>query len=324
MSDQNNSEKAIVIEEEKQDNSVVRFLFEEHGVRGEIMHMHEPVKKLLENINHYPDCIKSLMLELASAAVLIAATLKADGTVTVQIQCGKGPKAMNFAFINIDKNLNFYGNVSWDKRDDFDTATFRELVGEGGILVISAFPEGGNRYQGIVSLDKDSISQALESYFKDSEQLPTTIRLYNDIGACKTGGILLQIIPEIENNLESLDHLNTLCATLSADELFDLSLNESLRRLYWNDKIRVFDPECVAFKCICSHERIINAISGLPVDDLAEIAADPDGIDMTCNSCGRVYHVVQEEVQEILNKSEKEKAIETAAARESLHQPSDS
>lgn len=324
MSDQNNSEKAIVIEEEKQDNSVVRFLFEEHGVRGEIMHMHEPVKKLLENINHYPDCIKSLMLELASAAVLIAATLKADGTVTVQIQCGKGPKAMNFAFINIDKNLNFYGNVSWDKRDDFDTATFRELVGEGGILVISAFPEGGNRYQGIVSLDKDSISQALESYFKDSEQLPTTIRLYNDIGACKTGGILLQIIPEIENNLESLDHLNTLCATLSADELFDLSLNESLRRLYWNDKIRVFDPESVAFKCICSHERIINAISGLPFDDLAEIAADPDGIDMTCNSCGRVYHVVQEEVQEILNKSEKEKAIETAAARESLHQPSDS
>ena len=56
--------------------------------------------------------------------------------------------------------------------------------------------------------------------------------LYHDVGACKSGGILLQIIPEIENNHESLEHLTTLSATLTGDELFDLSLNECLRRLY--------------------------------------------------------------------------------------------
>lgn len=300
----------VVVDENLQDNSVVRFLFEDHGVRGEIVHMHEPVKKLLENINHYPDCIKALMLELAGAAVLIAATLKANGTVTVQIQGGKGPKALNFAFINIDKNLNFYGNVSWDKHED--TASFRELVGEGGILVISAFPEGGTRYQGIVNLDKDNIAQALQTYFKDSEQLDTTMMLYHDVGACKSGGILLQIIPEIENNHESLEHLTTLSATLTGDELFDLSLNECLRRLYWNDKIRVFDPESVAFKCICSRERILNAISGLSHDDLVEIAADPKGIDMTCNSCGKVYHVTQEEVQDLLANNDQEQSSEQA------------
>ena len=304
---------AVVIDENLQDNSVVRFLFEEHGVRGEIAHMHEPVKKLLENMHQYPDCIKSLMLELASAAVLIAATLKANGTVTVQIQGGKGEHALNFAFINIDKNLNFYGNVSWDKQDKGDKLSFKDLVGDGGILVISAFPEGGTRYQGIVNLDKENIAQALETYFKDSEQLNTSMMLYHDISACQSGGILLQIIPEIEGNHESLEHLTTLSATLTGDELFTLSLNESLRRLYWNDKICVFDPESVAFKCICSTERILNAISGLPHDDLVEIANDPKGIDMTCNSCGKVYHVTQEEVQELLEKNEADQAHEQAA-----------
>ena len=314
--DDNKQIMGVVVEENLQENSVVRFLFEEHGVRGEIVHMHEPVKKLLENINHYPDCVKALMLELSSAAVLLAATLKANGTVTVQIQCGKGSKAMNFAFINIDKNLNFYGNVSWDQQAQCNDASFKDLVGEGGILVISAFPEGGTRYQGIVNLDKANLSEAIESYFKDSEQLDTTLKLYHDVGACKSGGILLQIIPEIENNHESLEHLSTLCATLTSDELFDLSLNESLRRLYWNDKMRVFEPNAVAFKCICSQERILNAISGLPHDDLVEIANDPKGVNMTCNSCGKIYHVTQEEVQELLNKSEKEKALERAEARD--------
>ena len=79
--------------------------------------------------------------------------------------------------------------------------------------------------------------------------------------------------------------------------------------------MRVFEPSAVAFKCICSQERILNAISGLPHDDLVEIANDPKGVNMTCNSCGKIYHVTQEEVQELLNKSEKEKALERAEAR---------
>ena len=66
--------------------------------------MHEPAQRLLEHIQHYPNCIKGLLLDLAAAAVLIATTLKANGTVTVQLQCGKGPNAINFAFVNIDNH----------------------------------------------------------------------------------------------------------------------------------------------------------------------------------------------------------------------------
>ena len=318
MSNDTNQAAGIEINEDKQENSIVRFLFEEHGVRGEIVHINEPVHKLLENITHYPLCIKSLMLELASAAVLIAATLKANGTVTVQIQGGEGPKAVNFAFINIDKNLNFYGNVSSDHLDKINDASFLDLVGRGGILVISAFPEGGNRYQGIVALDKPTLSQSIEAYFKESEQLDTSMTLYSDPVACKSGGLMLQIIPEIEKNHESLEHLSTLSSTLTADELFDLSLNESLRRLYWNDKIRVFDPTKVAFKCICSVDRIMQAVNGLPEEDLKELANDPNGIDMTCNSCGKVYHITPEEVRQILERTLSEKAEKASKMAENV------
>ena len=287
---------SVVVSEDTQQNSVVRFLFDDHGVRGEIVHLHEPVQKLLECVRAYPPCVKGLLLELAAAAVLIAATLKANGTVTVQIQCGKGPKALNFAFINIDKDLNFYGNVLSDEIK-FTEATFRELVGQGGIMVISAFPVGGTRYQGIVSLDKDTMAEALEDYFRESEQLATSFLIQSDVATGYAGGMMLQIVPNIEHNLESLQHLTTLAATLQPQELFELSLHESLRRLYWNDQIVVYQPEPVDFKCVCSKERILNAIRGLPLDELEELAQEENGIDMTCHSCGKVYHVDMDEIK---------------------------
>lgn len=290
-----------------QSDKVVRFLFEQHGVRGEITHLKNSVSTLLENLKTYPAPLQGLMLELAAAAVLIAATIKANGTVTVQIQGGKGDKAINFAFINIDKNLNFYGNASWDEKkvalaqsaSAQNPVSFTDLMGKAGILVISAFPENGVRYQGIVALDKSSLATCLEEYFKDSEQLPTTMQLYYDLATAQCGGLMLQIIPEVENNLESLNHLSTLSSTLNQEELFTLGIHESLRRLYWNDQIRVFTPQIVEFKCVCSHERILNAIRGLPIEDLEELAKEEQGIDMNCHSCGKSYHVTPAELKAI-------------------------
>lgn len=300
MSEQNlTSTPSVVVNEDTQQNSVVRFLFDDHGVRGEIVHLHEPVQKLLECVRAYPPCVKGLILELAAAAVLIAATLKANGTVTVQIQCGKGPKALNFAFINIDKDLNFYGNVLSDEIK-FTEATFCEMVGQGGIMVISAFPEGGTRYQGIVSLDKDTMAEALEDYFRESEQLATSFLIQSDVATGYAGGMMLQIVPNIEHNLESLQHLTTLAATLQPQELFELSLHESLRRLFWNDKIRVFDPETVTYRCICSKERIFRVLAALSNDELSDMIAENKGIDMSCQSCGKVYHVTVDELKDLL------------------------
>lgn len=292
---------SVLINEDKQADSVVRFLFDRHGVRGEIVHMDEPALKLMECVKNHPACVKKLLLDLASAAVLMAATLKTNGTVTVQIQCGKGSKALRFAFINIDRNLNFYGNVLGDKVTDPD-ASFSDLIGSGAIMVISAFPEGGTRYQGIVSLDKPTMAECLEEYFRTSEQLDSMFFIHSDPQSGSTGGIMLQIIPNVEDNHESFHHLGVLAATLQPQELYELSLNECLRRLYWDDTVRVFEPEPVNYQCSCSKDRIIRALKALNISDItAMVNEEPDGIDMSCQSCGKSYHVSHEELEEILD-----------------------
>lgn len=316
MTDQN----CVVINEQQPDiqaNSVMRFLFEEHGVRGEIMHLQTPTAKLLE-FHKYPECINHLMLELAGAAVLMAATLKANGLVTVQIMGGKGEHALRYAFVNIDKDLNFYGSAGLIEGNKYDgDLSVKELAGEGGVLVISVFPEDGTRYQGLVSLDKDNLSQALEDYFKESEQLPTRFKLFHNTAEHTVSGIMLQIIPEVEGNLESLDHLATLADSMTEEELTKLSLHECVRRLYWNDKVRVFDPVKVNFKCTCSKERYLETIKGMPLSDVRELASDEDGLILTCNNCGCVYHVSHREMQELL-KAKEQQAKEQAKEQQAM------
>lgn len=285
----------------RQDNSVIRFLFDNHGVRGEIMHMHEPCVKLLQNHN-YPSCVNRLMLEMAGAAVMIAATLKAEGTVTVQLMGGKGEHALRFAFVNIDKELNFYGSASLLEGNNYaGDLNLQDLAGEGAALVISVFPEDGKKYQGYVPLEKDTLAGAIEDYFKSSEQLPTSFFLFCDEIQRTVSGIMLQIIPEIEGNTDSLEHLSILAGTLTQEEADRLSLHECLRRLFAEEKVRVFEPYNVNFRCTCSKERYLDAMRSMSLEDLEDMAQERDGLVLTCNNCGAVYTVSREEILDLIN-----------------------
>lgn len=77
----------------------------------------------------------------------------------------------------------------------------------------------------------------------------------------QSGGVMLQIIPEIKNNLESLDHLSVLTETLSTKELFDLPLEESLSRLFAHEEVKVFGQHEVKFQCVCSNKDVKSFIT---------------------------------------------------------------
>lgn len=291
---------------EIQADSVMRFLFEEHGVRGEIMHMQAPTAKLLQ-FHNYPESVHHLMLELAGAAVLMAATLKANGLVTMQIMGGKGEHALRYAFVNIDRELNFYGSAGLLEDIDYSgQLSLKDLAGEGGMLVFSVMPEDGNRYQSLVPLEKDSLAEALEDYFKNSEQLPTRFKLFHNIKDNSVCGIMLQIISNVEGNQDSLQHLATLADSMTEAELTKLSLHECVRRLYWNDKVRVFDPVKINFKCTCSKERYLETIKTMPLADIRDLASDTEGLILTCNNCGCKYHLSYQEMQEVLRLKEQQ------------------
>lgn len=289
----------IRIMPEKND-SVMRFLFDNHAVRGEIVQLNQSCLDLLAN-KDYPQSIRKLMLELAAAAVLVATTLKDGSEIMVQLKGGSSAP-LKYALINIRQDLSFYGSAAVKEGMSVqDNSGLLELAGSDGILVLSIFPKDGEKWQGVVELDPSSVSATLENYFLNSQQLPTRFFILSDTDRNLGGGLLLQIIPNQKDNLVSLEHLNVLTSTLTAEELFSLPKHEILRRLFAKEEVRVFGEQDVSYRCICSKDRCAKALQGLNHQELETLIAD-GGTKMTCQHCGKNYHFSKEELQSFLMK----------------------
>ncbi len=281
-------------------NSIERFLFDNHGVRGEITRLKTPFEDLIKD--DQPDCVKKIMMELAVSSVLVASTLKDGSEIMVQIRGGK-EAPLKYALINIRQDLSFYGSCALKENSVVaNEASIYDLCGKDGILALSVFPENGVKWQGIVALNNQSIGATLEDYFKDSQQLPTRFFISTDLDGKQSGGIMLQIIPEIDDNLNSLEHLSVLAATLSQNELFNLPLNESLGRLFAHEETKVFGEKEVQFKCICSKSRCENALMQLSPEELKSMTEDKEGTSMTCQHCGKTYNFTQQELLTLYHK----------------------
>ncbi len=282
-------------------DEIIRFLFDNHGVRGEIINL----KKSCEDLIHkdYPKAIKSIMMELGAAALMFAATLKDGSEVMLQIQGDKNAP-LKYALVNVREDMTFYGsaklNEGFNELDD--SLNFKELVGEKGILALSVFPVEGQKWQGIVALEGNSVADALEGYFKNSQQLPSRFIIFSDADKLACQGLMLQIIPNIDGNNDSLEHLAILSGTLSKEESLGLSNEEILNRLFAYEQVRVFPAKKISFRCICSSERCLKALASLKREALKEIADDPNGTEMTCQHCGKTYHFSHEELQSLLCK----------------------
>ena len=268
-----------------QHDQLHRYLFENYAVRGELVTVSETWKQILEN-HDYPMPVKTLLGELLVATSLLTATLKFAGDITVQLQ-GDGP--MTLAVINGNNRQQMRGvaRVQGDVPADADLKT---LVGNG-YLVITITPEEGERYQGVVGLEGDTLAACLEDYFMRSEQLPTRlfIRTGEAQGQPPAGGMLLQVLPAQDAQTDDFNHLATLTETIKADELFTLPANDVLWRLYHEEEVTVYDPQAVEFKCTCSRERCADALRTLPDEEVAQILEEDGEVDMHCDYCGTHY-----------------------------------
>lgn len=181
-------------------------------------------------------------------------------------------------------------------------ADLKTLIGNG-YLVITITPSEGERYQGVVGLEGDTLAACLEDYFIRSEQLPTRlfIRTGEVEGQAAAGGMLLQVLPAQNAQTEDFNHLATLTETIKAEELLNLPANEVLWRLYHEEEVTLFDPQAVEFKCTCSRERCADALKTLPDEEVNNIIAEEGEIDMNCDYCGNHYVFNGMDIAEIRN-----------------------
>ncbi len=280
-----------------QDNDkLYRYLFQNRAVRGEWVRINQSFNETL-NTHHYPKAVQNLLGEMLVATSLLTATLKFDGAITVQIQ-GDGP--LKLALVNGSSNQEIRA-LARLQGDIPDSMSLQEMVGKG-VLVITVIPTEGERYQGIVALDKPTITECLEDYFVRSEQLKTqlVIRTGEYNGEAVAAGMLLQIMPDGQGSPEDFEHLAILTASVKDEELFGLNTEEILYRLYHEETVEIYPAHPIKFHCGCSQERSGAALLLLSEEEIDDILAEHQGsIDMQCECCGTHYFFTKEVISKM-------------------------
>jgi molecular chaperone Hsp33 len=262
-----------------------RFYFAHSPVRGEIVQLTQTLNDIF-NKHDYPLAIKRLLGELLTASVLLTATLKLEGRLSLQAR-GNGALKMMMAECNHHHEIR--GIAQLDEHATFaDDANLITCLGEG-ILVITLEPEHGQRYQGVVSLEGETISQCLESYFSQSEQLPTRLWLASD--ATHAAGLLLQALPQSQDDEDEdrWPRVVQLTQTLKPQELLELPTDEVLYRLYHEESVTLPDAEKVTFACTCSRENTANALVSVGQAECDDIIEEQGDIRLNCQFCHTEY-----------------------------------
>ncbi|MEE6076613.1 Hsp33 family molecular chaperone HslO [Avibacterium paragallinarum] len=277
-------------------DKLYRYLFKNRAVRGEWVRLNQSFKDTL-NTHHYPKVVQNLLGEMMVATSLLTATLKFNGSITVQIQ-GDGPLSLALVNGSDDQKMRALARLQGEVRDDMSLS---ELIGKG-VLVITITPNEGERYQGVISLDKPTITECLEDYFVRSEQLQTQliIRTGEFNGEPVAAGMLLQVMPDGVGEEGDFEHLATLTATVKDEEIFGLSAEEMLYRLYHEETVEIYPAQNVEFFCGCTQERSGGALLLLPENEIDEILAEHNGsIDMQCECCGMHYFFNKEAIEKL-------------------------
>ncbi|MDO4626719.1 MAG: Hsp33 family molecular chaperone HslO [Pasteurellaceae bacterium] len=280
-----------------QDNDkLYRYLFKDRAVRGEWVRLNQTFHDTL-NTHHYPSAVRNLLGEMMVATNLLTATLKFEGNITVQIQ-GDGPLRLALVNGSDSQQIRALARLEGDIQENMSLA---DMVGKG-VLVITIAPTEGERYQGVISLDKPTITECLEDYFIRSEQLQTQLFIRTGVfnGKPVAAGMLLQIMPDGSGSPEDFEHLATLTATIKDEELFGLSAEELLYRLYHEETVEIFPAQAVTFHCGCSQQRSGAALLLVPEQELDEILAEHNGsIDIQCECCGTHYFFNKEAINKL-------------------------
>lgn len=275
-----------------------RFFIEDSPVRGEVVHLEETLQTILKQRDYVP-AVQVLLGEMLCATALLASTLKIKGRISLQIQAS-GTFKWAMAECNHLGEVRALAEYEEDPRflhaEDSSTV-LKSLVSP--VLFINIEPEFGERYQGIVPLDKANLAECLMQYYDLSAQIPTRIVLASN--AERAGGLLIQLLPRnSEEEQQRVDEdlwprVTMLTETLKAEELTDLDVNEILYRLYNEEQVRLPEVEALRFGCTCSKERCANALMQIGVAAVRETLEHQNPITMDCQFCSTQYSFSAEE-----------------------------
>ena len=288
---------------------VRRFVLERHPIRGHAVRLSHAWRALREH-QDYPPAVQQLLGEAVSAIVLLAATLKFDGILTLQLQ-GKG--LVNLLVAQCTHDFRVRAMARHDpivRMEGGSEAGFRSLAGDGQIVVTVEATDRASSYQGVVPITGNSLSESLEAYFQQSEQLPTRVLLAASSGV--VSGMLVQRIPGAGGTQEQLDETALETAWQKADDamtslargqLLEDDVEQRLVDMFGVDEVRVFSGHEVKFECRCSRERVANVLRSLGVEEVRSVIEEQGACTVTCEFCQKPYKFDAIDVEQLFNDS---------------------
>jgi molecular chaperone Hsp33 len=295
----------MTISEETYADRLLGFSIPSRHARGRAVRLDTVLDEIL-SAHAYPPAIRHLLAEALVLAALVGGLLKDDGAqLTLQAQTEGGVVRLLVCDWQ-GGNLRGYVDFDPDRLAALGAnPSLFALFGKGYLAMTFDLPEGKGRYQGIVPLEGESLAQACESYFSQSEQLPTLIRtaVRSSGSGTVAGGIAVQHLAEGEEGRERLhvrmdhpewEHVATLAGSTRHDELLDPAL--SLEALIWRlfheeEQVRVERGAALARGCRCSEEHYRDVISRFPEDERGAMRNDEGLIVVDCAFCSRTFPI---------------------------------
>ncbi len=307
-------------------SEVHKFIFEGLPVRGMVVRLTDAWREVLQRREQggepWPQPVRALMGEMAAAGALMQSNIKFNGALVLQIY-GDGPVKLAVAEVQADLAFRVTATVDGEVEEAAGIEAMLNPNG-GGRCAITLDPKdrlpGQQPYQGVVPLFGDQreplqkLSEVLEHYMLQSEQLDTKLVLAaNDEVAA---GLLIQRLPvEGEGNLgsernedgiglsEDFNRIAMLASTLTAEELLGLDVDNLLKRLFWEETLRRFEPMRgdlgPRFACSCSRERVAVMLSNLGREEVDSVVAERGQVEVGCEFCGIKYHFDAVDVGEL-------------------------
>lgn len=286
-------------------DQLLGFTIPERDCRGRVVRL-GPVLDQILAAHAYPPRIKQVLAEALVLAALMGGLLKEqDDQLSIQAQGKDGV----ISLLACDyRNGELRGYLQFDPAE-FDTLgadpTLAELFGEGYLAITFDIAASEQRYQGVVALEGASLSEVIEGYFAQSEQVPTLIRTSVKTGASGNiaGGMLVQHLPDGEEGRERRhvrfdephwQHISVLGGSLKPSEIVEqaLSLEQLVWRLYHEEaEIRVSPGPLLSRGCRCTLQHFEQVLSRFPKAERREMADENGVILVDCEFCSRQFPV---------------------------------
>ncbi|WP_456387831.1 Hsp33 family molecular chaperone HslO [Profundibacter sp.] len=296
------------------DDTVLPFQLDRANVRGCVARLDGVLENVLKQHN-YPPQIEALIAEVALLTALIGQTIKLRWKLSIQIR-GDGPARILAADFYAPEAEGAPARIraysSFDPEQLDSTQTPFSQIGKGYFAILIDQGDGNEPYQGITPLDKSSLCACAETYFDQSEQIPTRFELAfgksqmaGEQMRWRAGGMMLQHMPNAsplmvgadapiilqDDDGENWSRANILLDTVDQLELIGPTIapTELLSRLFHEEQPRVFDPQPVMFGCTCSQDRVCQSLSIYSAKDIAHMTTEDGIVTADCQFCGAHY-----------------------------------